>query len=196
MARKKGEHYVNNKEFSQAVIDYVKSANKAEAEGKDIPTPSKYIGDCFIKICYKLASRPNFYGYSYKDDMVLDGIENCVKAIGNFDADKAVEKSQSGNVNAFGYFTRIVWFAFLRRIQKEKKQQSIKDKFMDQADASEFFEGSNLQGNRLMGSARNHNDMLKHKDKGSFDYTPEEKKLIKRAEKKEQTPRGLENFYE
>jgi hypothetical protein len=195
MARKRGEHYVNNKEFSQAVGDYVRSCREAEKEGKSSPIISRYIGECFLKMSNKIASRPNFFGYSYKDEMIMDGVENCVKAIENYDIEKAASLSKSGVANAFGYFTRIIWFAFLRRIQKEKKQQEIKEKVMDQADISDFAEvGNSTMGNSLVANARKHNDMLKGKNNDGL--TSEERKIIKAAEKKERGPMGLENFYE
>jgi len=194
MARKRGEHYVNNKEFSQAVIDYVTEAKQAEIEEREIPVITRYIGECFLKIANRTAKRPNFFGYSYREEMVMDGVENCVKAIGNFDAEKAVAKSKSGNINAFGYFTRIIWFAFLRRIAKEQKQQDIKDKIMDQADISDFADvGDSALGNTLISTARKHNDILKGK---KDDLSSEDKKMIKAAEKKERAPRGVETFYE
>lgn len=114
------KNYVNNKDFLQALIDYQTLCKEAEECGDPAPQIPEYIGECIFLISTRLATKPNFSGYSYKDDMISDGIENCVQYIHNFNP----EKSQ----NPFAYFTQIIWFAFLRRIQKEKKQMYIRFK--------------------------------------------------------------------
>lgn len=119
MAGKK-KNYVNNKDFLQALIDYKKMCEKARAEGKELPQVTNYIGDCIFSMATRLSSRPNFSGYSFREDMVMDGVENCLLYIENFDAEKGS--------NPFAYFTQIIWFAFLRRIAKEKKQLYTKYK--------------------------------------------------------------------
>ena len=123
MAKKKSEHYVNNKELLAALIDY--RAEVAVAKTKDLPKPriSNYLGDCFLKIATHLSYKPNFVNYMFRDDMISDGIENCVQYIHNFDPNKSK--------NPFAYFTQIIHYAFLRRIQKEKKQLEIKTKIIE-----------------------------------------------------------------
>jgi hypothetical protein len=128
-------HYVNNKEFSYAVLEYVKSAKEAEADGLDIPVVPQYIGDCFLKIAEGLSHKSNFVRYSYRDEMVMDAVENCLRAIRNYDIDAA---TRTGNPNAFAYFTQISYYAFLRRLSKEKKQQDIKEKFIEKCGIEEF----------------------------------------------------------
>lgn len=118
--RRAKRNYVNNPDFLEALVEYKKRCKEAEDSGDEIPVVPNYIGDCIYQIANRLASRPNFSGYSYKEDMIMDGIENCLLYINNFDH----EKSQ----NPFAYFTQIIWFAFLRRIQKEKKQLYAKYK--------------------------------------------------------------------
>ena len=125
MAKKKSQHYVNNKEFLAAMIDYNEQVKKAEAAGKERPVVSHYVGECIMKIAVHLSHKPNFINYSYRDEMICDGIENCLQYIENFNE----EKSQ----NAFAYVTQIIYFAFLRRIHKEKKQAAIKQKSIEQA---------------------------------------------------------------
>ena len=115
---KQNEHYVNNKEFTQAVAEFNESTKLAESKGKTPPQMSNYIGECIYKIATRLSTRPNFINYTYRDEMICDAIENCIQYIGNFN----VEKSN----NAFAYITQICYYAFLRRIQKEKKQVFIK----------------------------------------------------------------------
>lgn len=118
MAKAKPEHYVNNKEFTQAVAEYNASVKKAIKEGKETPKMSEYIGECIYKIATRLSTRPNFINYTYRDEMICDGIENCLQYINNFNPEKSN--------NAFAYVTQICYYAFLRRIQKEKKQVFIK----------------------------------------------------------------------
>jgi len=115
---KQNEHYVNNKEFTQAVAEFNELTKLAESKGKTPPQMSNYIGECIYKIATRLSTRPNFINYTYRDEMICDAIENCIQYIGNFN----VEKSN----NAFAYITQICYYAFLRRIQKEKKQVFIK----------------------------------------------------------------------
>ena len=120
MAKRKTRNYVNNKDLLEALIAYKKSCREAEDAGEGRPRVPDYIGTCIYQIATRLATKPNFSGYSYKEDMISDGIENCLLYIMNFNE----EKSQ----NPFAYFTQIIWYAFLRRIQKEKKQMYIRFK--------------------------------------------------------------------
>ena len=150
--RKRSEHYVNNKEFLAALIDYRNDVERTfikkygreptkEDRGKrwDTKPPiPKYIGECFLKIANHLSYKPNFVNYMFKDDMICDGIENCVRYIHNFNP----EKSQ----NPFAYFTQIIHYAFLRRISQEKKQLEIKNKILEKSGFDEVFEGSELDG--------------------------------------------------
>lgn len=120
MAKRKTRNYVNNADLLAALIAYQKDCREAEDAGDDRPRVPDYIGTCIYQIATRLATKPNFSGYSYKEDMISDGIENCLLYINNFNP----EKSQ----NPFAYFTQIIWYAFLRRIQKEKKQMYIRFK--------------------------------------------------------------------
>ena len=120
--KKKSEHYVDNKQFLQAMIEYKKSCVLAESKNELKPPVSNYIGECFLKIANHLSYRPNFINYTYKEEMISDGIENCLQYVSNFNPDKSN--------NPFAYFTQIIYYAFIRRIQKEKKQQSIKRKLI------------------------------------------------------------------
>ena len=133
--RKRSEHYVNNKEFLAALIAYREEREIAEAKGLPKPIIPRYIGECFLKIATHLSFKPNFVNYMFKDDMVSDGIENCVQYIHNFNP----EKSQ----NPFAYFTQIIHYAFLRRIQREKRQLDIKNKILEKSGYSEVFDDNN-----------------------------------------------------
>ena len=125
MSRKRSEHYVNNKEFLAAIIDYKDEIIIAEKRGLPKPVIPRYIGECFLKIATHLSFKPNFVNYMFKDDMVCDGIENCVQYINNFNPEKST--------NPFAYFTQIIHYAFLRRIQKEKKQLEIRQKIIERS---------------------------------------------------------------
>ena len=126
----KGEHYVDNKVFLEAMIDWKIKCAIAEEEQKDLPKEEKvkpqvtnYIGECFLKIATHLSYRPNFINYTYRDEMIADGIENCLQYCSNFDPEKSK--------NPFAYFTQIIYYAFLRRIAKEKKQTHIRNKMIE-----------------------------------------------------------------
>ena len=134
--RKRSEHYVNNKEFLAALIKLRKDREIAEIQGKEKPRIPRYIGECFLKIATHLSFKPNFVNYMFKEDMISDGIENCVQYIHNFNP----EKSQ----NPFAYFTQIIHYAFLRRIQKEKKQLEIKNKILEKTGYEQVFERDTL----------------------------------------------------
>ena len=130
-------HYINNKEFSLAVVDYVSEKNEAEAKGKTVPKVTDYIARCFIKIAEGLSHRPNFVRYTYREEMVMDAVENCLRAIGNYNLETA---TRTGKPNAFSYFTQICYFAFIRRITKEKKQQDIKLKYLTKSGIESFID--------------------------------------------------------
>jgi len=123
MAKKKSIHYVDNKEFLQAMIEWREQYDIAVEEDRLTPPVTNYIGECFLKIATHLAYRPNFINYTYRDEMVSDGIENCLQYVKNFNPEKSN--------NPFAYFTQIIYYAFLRRIAKEKKQSHVKNKIIE-----------------------------------------------------------------
>ena len=123
--KKKSEHYVNNKEFLAAMVEYKKTVDKAQKAGKKNPRVPDYVGECFLKIANHLSYRPNFINYTFRDDMISDGIENCLQYLDNFNPRKSK--------NPFAYFTQIIYYAFIRRIQKEKKQVTIKNKLITES---------------------------------------------------------------
>ena len=133
--RKRSEHYVNNKEFLAALIRYREDREIAVLQDKPRPVIPRYIGECFLKIANHLSFKPNFVNYMFKEDMISDGIENCVQYIHNFNP----EKSR----NPFAYFTQIIHYAFLRRIQREKRQLEIKNKIIEKSGYNEVFDDSN-----------------------------------------------------
>jgi len=135
MAHKKSIHYVNNSDFSTAVVEYVGRVDHARKVEDTIPTVPDYIAQCFLKIAEGLSHKANFIRYTYREEMVMDAVENCLKAIGNYNLEAA---TRTGKPNAFAYFTQITWYAFLRRITKEKKQQEIKLKYLTKSGIDSF----------------------------------------------------------
>ena len=145
MAKSK-EHYVNNKEFLAAIIEYKENVEIAKLKGLKKPPVGEYIGSCFLKIAQHLSYKPNFVNYMFRDDMISDGIENCVQYIHNFDPEKSK--------NPFAYFTQIIHYAFLRRIQKEKKQLEIKTKIIEKTG---FEEVMTVDDGAMTGSSSDYN---------------------------------------
>lgn len=202
----RGENYVNNKDFSQAVSEYAENVAADIAAGKEPRRLTDYIGECLLKIANGLSHSPNFVNYSYREDMVMDAVENCVKAVIKFDreafetrkakvtelfedgldlddlqslgkehgspiknvqrwykewASGEIKTPQKGMPNAFSYFTQISWFAFLRRIAKEKKQTDIKKKLIDSGNISNFakFDDDDFEtGESMVEKLRQKND--------------------------------------
>lgn len=178
MKPKDKPHYVNNKDFSEAVVEYIKTVKEAEASGREIPKVTNYIAVSFLKIAEGLSHKVNFIRYTYRDEMVMDAVENCLKAIHNYDIEAA---TRSGNPNAFAYFTQICWYAFLRRIAKEKKQQDIKIKFISQSPFDEFAlanadEESIAAAHAFVDQLKGKIDQLKEKDTYFDSLAKEEKK--------------------
>ena len=144
MAKRKkppGIYYVNNAEFSRAVVEYVKTVRKARAQGDLDPTVPDYIARSLLNICEGLSRKENFISYTYREEMVMDAIENCLRAILNYNIDTV---TRTGNPNAFGYFYQISWFAFLRRIAKEQKERDLKLEYIAESGVESFLTGEDL----------------------------------------------------
>lgn len=140
---KEKPHYVNNAEFSQSVVEYVQKVRIAKEKQKPLPIVPDYIAQCFLRIAEGLSHKSNFIRYTYREEMVMDAVENCLRAIENYNIDKA---TRTGKPNAFAYFTQISWYAFLRRIAKEKKQQDIKFKYLAQSGIDDFVDMGDVDG--------------------------------------------------
>ena len=150
MPKKNPEHYVNNQELLEALIVYKEKCRIAEEQGKIRPVIPRYIGECFLKIANRLSFKPNFVNYTYRDDMISDGIENCVQYINNFNPEKSK--------NPFAYFTQIIYYAFLRRIQKENKQQEIKTKILERSGYEHVMHTDSYNGD-MSGMNASYSDM-------------------------------------
>ena len=136
--KKKTEYYVNNKEFLEAITVYRNAVIKAREAEDPRPRVPNYIGSCFLKIATHLSYKPNFVNYMFREDMICDGIENCVQYIENFNPEKSK--------NPFAYFTQIIYYAFLRRIQKEKRQLEIKNKILTKSGYDQVFHTDDKTG--------------------------------------------------
>ena len=169
----KKPHYVNNKEFLQAMIEWNDRCKVAKDNGDSQPPITNYIGECFLKIANHLSYRPNFINYTYREEMISDGIENCLQYVHNFNPEKSP--------NPFAYFTQIIYYAFLRRIQKEKKQSHVKNKYI---------ENMNIMPEEVSAEGFD-NPYIEYLQKN---YLPQED--VYKPKKKKTKPKGLELFYE
>lgn len=176
MSKSNSKHYVNNADFLEALIEYHSNCEKAKKRKLPEPPIPNYIGECFLKIAEHLSRKPNFVSYSFREEMICDGIENCIMYFRNFDPSKSK--------NPFAYFTQIIYYAFLRRIQKEKKQLYVKYKATEQfaiLDEGELFEDEN-------GNMR---QFELYENISEYIQNYEETKRNKKEKK-----RGIENFIE
>jgi len=177
MSNKKTKHYVNNADFLAALVEYKKQCDDAKNKNKPEPPIPNYIGECFLKIADHLSRKPNFISYSFRDEMIADGIENCLMYFRNFDPEKSK--------NPFAYFTQIIYYAFLRRIMKEKKQLYVKYKATEQIGILDEFE-------MLEDSDGNYRQFELYDNISEFIHNFEENK----RKKKEGKTKGLEKFIE
>ena len=183
MKAKEKPHYVSNKQFSQAVVEYCTDVRAAKENDQPVPVVPDYIASCFLKIAEGLSHKANFVRYTYREEMVMDAVENMLKAIENYNIEAA---TRSGNPNAFAYFTQISWFSFLRRIEKEKKQQNIKLKWMSEVNIEELLghvEAGDAEdmSSRFIDVLRERIDVVRAADTEFKAYEKEEKQRRRRA---------------
>jgi hypothetical protein len=171
-------HYVNNKEFSQAVVEYCKVLEEAKIAKHQLPIVPDYIATCFLRISEGLSHKSNFIRYTYREEMVMDAVENCLRAIENYNIEAA---TRTGLPNAFAYFTQISWYAFLRRIAKEKKQQEIKLRYLSQSGIEDYIVSGDLDAGSkqavqaFIDTLKDRIDKVKEKDSEFKIYAKEEK---------------------
>lgn len=171
-------HYINNQDFLSALVKYKKEVKAAQKQGSEKPQVPDYIGDCFIKIANQLAFKSNFINYSFREDMILDAIENCLIYMDNFDPKKSS--------NPFAYFTQITYFAFIRRIQKEKRHLQTKYRYIESLDLDSIIRQAGDEGEYANGFI---NYLKKQADTAQkeVEVTKKEKKLTKK-------PKYLQNL--
>ncbi len=146
MASKRKQHYVDNKKFLEEITKYRQEVDSAKLNDQPKPRITHYLAECFLKIATHLSYRPNFINYMFKEDMISDGVENCVQYIDNFDPAKSK--------NPFAYFTQIIYYAFLRRIAKEKRQMDIRDKLIEKSGYEQVFHSDNNDDHSEMNSIK------------------------------------------
>lgn len=186
MSRKKTQHYVDNEKFYKAIVEYRKSVNKAKREKQDIPIITNYIGECLYKIAQHLSYSPNFINYTFRDEMVSDGIENCLLYFDNFNPRKSK--------NPFTYFTTIIWYAFIRRINREQKMQYVKYKvFSNNISFVDIFNEMKNEDNS--GENNNLNNVLIYDNISEFIVNFEKKQAKKKKQIKRKKLKNLENYY-
>ena len=171
--KKKTEHYVDNKVFLEEMKKYRKKVLSARKRNRKDPPINDYIGECFLKIANHLSYRPNFINYTYKEDMISDGIENCLTYVANFDPEKSN--------NPFAYFTQIIYYAFIRRIQKEKKQTTIKQKLILKSGLDEIVrqEGDNEEYQNSYADFLRKNMIIEQETEKKEKPKPKRKKISK-----------------
>jgi hypothetical protein len=171
--KKKTEHYVDNKVFLEEMKKYRKKVLSARKRNRRDPPINDYIGECFLKIANHLSYRPNFINYTYKEDMISDGIENCLTYVANFDPEKSN--------NPFAYFTQIIYYAFIRRIQKEKKQTTIKQKLILKSGLDEIVrqEGDNEEYQNSYADFLRKNMIIEQETEKKEKPKPKKKKIAK-----------------
>lgn len=175
-------HYVDNKKFYDEILKYRAKIEEAKTLGKEEPRLPEYIGECIWKIANKLSTMPRFINYSYRDEMISDGIENCIMYFKDYNP----EVGQ----NPFAYFTQIIYYAFLRRIGKEEKNRYIiyknyQESIVNQGQSNYLVDNDD---NNLM-PAQIYDNISEFMEK--FEKKEEEKKI-----KRKQTKEGLQRFYE
>ena len=146
MASKRKQHYVDNKKFLEEITKYRQEVDSAKLNDKEKPRITHYLAECFLKIATHLSYRPNFINYMFKEDMISDGVENCVQYIDIFDPAKSK--------NPFAYFTQIIYYAFLRRIAKEKRQMDIRDKLIEKSGYEQVFHSDSKEDHSEMNSIK------------------------------------------
>ena len=178
--KKSKKDYINNADFVKALAEHKRLVSESKQNNLPAPRLPNYIGECFMKIAEGLSHKPNFINYTYRDEMISDGIENCLMYFENFDPSKSK--------NAFAYFTQVIWFAFLRRIQKEKKQLYVKYKATEQMGILDEYELLELEEgqNRQFELYDNISEFI-----GNFEESQEKKKESKKVVKK---LKGIEKF--
>ena len=171
--KKKPEHYVDNKEFLQHMVKFKEATTAARDDGKADPQIPDAIGVIFVKIASHLSYKSNFINYAFREDMIADGIENCIQYIHNFDPEKSK--------NPFAYFTQIIYYAFLRRIQKEKKQLYVRYKSLENSQFDNMSDEDHAAVSSI-GMAKLYDNMSEFIQ--NYEDSMEKKKQIKNKQRK------------
>ena len=161
-------YYVDKAEFQAAMVIRREIVDKVKAEGKDKPPISAYVAKCIFDIATRLSYSPNFIGYSYRDEMISDGIENCLRYVDNYDC--------INYQNPFAYFTQVNWYAFIRRIRREKKQSALKAKLIREMAFDVFTLQEHDETGEFSHAYMDYLQMHDDTDTTAFDKKPKAKK--------------------
>jgi len=175
-------HYVDNKHLYEVIIKYKNDCIDAAKAKKEKPRIPNYVGECIMMIAQRLSHKPNFINYSFRDEMISDGVENCISYFDNFDPAKST--------NPFAYFTQIIYYAFLRRILKERKQTYTKHK---------LFENSMLFDDMIQQNEFDENFQVTNIDMDSqqtVDFINAFEDTLKSKRSKLKKKKGIEKFIE
>lgn len=186
MKKKATVHYVDNEKFLQVLVEYKKDVKKAKRNKEPKPKIPNYVGECFLKIAEHLSYRPNFMNYSFRDEMIADAVENCLMYFENFDPEKSS--------NPFAYFTQIVFYAFLRRISKEKKQQYVKYKSLENSRIFDDLVSEDMETLLSQNSTKFLKPNEIYDNMSEFIENFEQTRKIKKV--KNNKVKGVEEFYE
>jgi hypothetical protein len=186
MKKKATVHYVDNEKFLQVLVEYKKDVKKAKRNKEPKPKIPNYVGECFLKIAEHLSYRPNFMNYSFRDEMIADAVENCLMYFENFDPEKSS--------NPFAYFTQIVFYAFLRRISKEKKQQYVKYKSLENSRIFDDLVSEDMETLLSQNSTKFLKPSEIYDNMSEFIENFEQTRKIKKV--KNNKVKGVEEFYE
>lgn len=177
MAKK--AHYIDNKQFYVEMVKYYDSVQVDREQGLSDPPATEFMGKCFVDIAMNLSNRPNFMNYTYKEEMIGDGIENCLQYCSNFNPVKSK--------NPFAYFTQIIYYAFVRRIEREKKQAYVRhklsEKMIDEQSMALYEEYDNGRLDHIRAN-------------NGFDVAEYEKKMVQKRELRKSSKKTLERFME
>ena len=173
MEKRKPDHYVDNKEFLQHMIEFKEATTAARENGESDPRIPDAIGEIFVKIASHLSFKSNFINYAFREDMIADGVENCIQYVHNFDPAKSK--------NPFAYFTQIIYYAFLRRIQKEKKQLYVRYKSLENSHLDNMSEDDQAAVSSI-GITKLYDNMSEFIE--SYEESMEKKKEIKSKQRK------------
>ncbi|MGH7743869.1 MAG: hypothetical protein ACREQ5_03500, partial [Candidatus Dormibacteria bacterium] len=119
-------YYIDKPTFLAKIVEYKKVCREAKKAKKPKPPITTYLATCIMHIAENLSHSPKYVGWTFRDLMVADAVENCIRYFDNFDPNH-VKK------NPFGYFTQCCVYAFWRRCFIERREQYTKYKIAQQS---------------------------------------------------------------
>lgn len=119
----KGKHYVSNADLYEEFVKWHEKIKEANEKGLPEPPIPNTIGLAFLQIATNLVKKHNWLGnQKWHEEMVGNAIEDSVRYARTFDINRTK--------NPFSFFTQTCYYAFLRTIYKEKRNDYVKHKSM------------------------------------------------------------------